>query len=183
MRKLLITAAVLAGITACSGDSPTAPAAAGSAANQSVQSSNGYFPGWHRTTQAEAGKFVPLNCQPREIATGSALIGPAGGVLQIGPHRLIIPAGALTERVLISGTVPQGKPFQIDLQPHGLHFRKAAGLILDASSCTDVPTIVYIVDQLTVGPPIRAIYSNWWKAIACPIWHFSGYMIALGEGE
>lgn len=186
MHRLIVSALALGAVLACSGDSPTAPVAAGSVAslnagNNGNGKKDGNLPGSHRTEQAMAGKFIPLNCQPKQIATGSAVIGPSGGILQIGPHRLIVPAGALTSPVRISGTVPEGRPFQIDLQPHGLQFRKAAGLILDASSCTDAPTIVYIVDQITVGPPIEAIYSNWWKAIACPIWHFSGYMISLGE--
>jgi hypothetical protein len=180
MRKLII-AVVFAALTACGGDSPTAPVAASPAASRS--GTTGYYPGSRLTGKVDEGKLVPLNCEPRKEASGSAVIGPAGGVLRIGTHRLIIPAGALTERVLVSATVPEGRQFQIDLQPHGLQFRKAAGLILDASSCTDVPTIVYIVDQITLGAPIPAFYSNWWKAIACPIWHFSGYMIALGEGE
>ena len=181
MRKL-ITAVVLTGAAACAGDAPTAPTApVASAPAANAFLGAGRYPGWARTDAAIAGKFTPLNCVPRQSSEGSALIGPKGGILRIGTHRLIVPAGALTEEVLISGTVPTGKPFEIDLQPHGLQFRKAAGLILDASSCTDVPTIVYIVDQYTLGPPIAAFYSNWWKAIACPIWHFSGYMIALGD--
>jgi hypothetical protein len=169
----------LLAVAACSGDGPTMPVAAAPSAN--AFRGLGSPPGSKRTSAAVAGAFVPLNCTPKQLATGSATIGPAGGVLQIGTHRLIVPAGALTNRVLISGTVPAGKPFEIDLQPHGLQFRKPAGLILDASSCVDVPTIVYIVDDVTLGPPIPAFYSNWWKAIACPIWHFSGYMIALGD--
>lgn len=104
-------------------------------------------------------------------------------MLRVGPHKLIVPAGALRSWVRISGTVPEGKPFQIDLQPHGLQFHKAAGLVLDATSCTDVPTIVYLIDQYNLGPPIRAMYSNWWLTIACPIWHFSGYMVAFSEGS
>ena len=175
-RSLALLALALA--AACSGDASTAPAAGGSHANAH---GSGDYAGWRRTPDATSGKFVPLNCTPKNEATGSALIGPEGGVLRIGTHRLIVPAGALTSKVTISGTVPAGRPFEIDLQPHGLKFRKAAGLILDASSCVDVPTIVYIVDQYNLGPPIAAFYSNWWKAIACPIWHFSGYMIALGD--
>lgn len=176
--RFLLASAALVGAAACSGDSPTTPVASGTSASATY--GTGYYPGWRRTDAATAGKFTPINCVPKVEAAGSALIGPAGGILRIGTHRLIVPAGALTEKVFISGTVPAGKPFEIDLQPHGLQFRKAAGLILDASSCTNVPTIVYLIDQYTQGPPIPAFYSNWWKAIACPIWHFSGYMIALG---
>jgi hypothetical protein len=186
MRKYTSAALTLAIAAACAVDGPTTPVASAPAAtaNRSHWNGNvdGNFPGWNRTPAAVAGTFVPLNCVPKELSEGSARIGPAGGILQIGNHRLIVPSGALTETVVISGTVPAGKPFEVDLQPHGLQFRKAAGLILDASSCTEVPTIVYIVDQFNLGPPIAAFYSNWWKAIACPIWHFSGYMIALGEG-
>ncbi len=179
--RFLLATLVLAAATACTGDTPTGPTAAGSSAAE--HRASGYYPGWRRTDRAAAGKFTPLNCIPREPAHGSAVIGPAGGVLDIGTHRLIVPAGALTENVLISGTVPEGKPLEIDLQPHGLQFRKAAGLILDASSCTSVPPIVYIIDQYNLGPPVLGFYSNWWKAIACPIWHFSGYMVAFDVGS
>ena len=189
-RILLLTLIVAA---ACTADAPTGPASMGGAhLDRSADSSGaGIFnpyrwsgdslPGSRRTADAIDGKFVPANCVPKESSRGSAVIGPNGGVLEIGTHRLIVPAGALSERVLISGTVPEGKPFEIDLQPHGLQFRKAAGLILDATSCTNVPEIVYIIDEFNLGPPIPAYYSAWWKAIACPIWHFSGYMIALGD--
>jgi hypothetical protein len=181
MRKFAFAALTLAAITACTGDAPTMPVA--SASSSTADRGQGYYPGQEKTFEIQSGKFVPLNCSPRRLAEGSAWIGPSGGVLQIGPHRLIVPAGALTRKVFISGTVPAGRPFQVDLQPHGLIFRKAAGLILDATSCVDVPDIVYLIDQYTQSPPIRAIYSEWWKAIACPIWHFSGYMVDLGEGS
>jgi hypothetical protein len=198
MRKLIISAFALAAVAACANDAPTAPpvdahpvAAANSAAsnghgNQAPQGSpngNQVPPGSHRTPDALSGKFIPLNCSPRHESYGAAWIGPSGGVLRIGNNRLIVPAGALTRKVLISGTVPEGKPFQVNLEPHGLQFRKAAGLILDATSCVDVPDIVYLIDQYTVSAPILATYSSWWKAIACPIWHFSGYAIAFGNGN
>ena len=66
---------------------------------------------------------------------------------------------------------------------HGLTFKKPAGLILDATSCVDVPTIVYLIDQVTVSAQIEAVYSNWWHTIACPIWHFSGYSVAFYAGS
>src|SRR5262245_6327173 len=120
MRKSTLILLTLAVAAACSSDAPTTPAApiaAAPAATANRGTGNGEFPGWRRTPDAVAGTFVPLNCAPRHSAQGSATIGPSGGVLQIGTHRLIVPAGALTQKVLISGTVPEGKPFQIDLQP------------------------------------------------------------------
>ena len=179
MRRYSLLLALLVA-AACSGDLPTAAVPDAGAAT--AYGTQGYFPGYRRTGAALSGQFTPISCVPRFAASCSALIGPRGGTLWVGRHRLIVPPGALLATVRISGTVPEGKPFEIDLQPHGLHFRKAAGLILDASSCVDVPTIVYLVDQYTVSPPIPAIYSEWWHTIACPIWHFSGYAIALGDG-
>ena len=180
MRKHFLAALALVATASC-GDAPTAPVATSAASASAHRGDYGHTPGSRRTGDAMSGKFVPINCVPRRSAQGSAIIGPSGGTLWIGRHRLIVPPGALTRPVRISGTVPAGKPFEIDLQPHGLQFRKAAGLVLDASSCVDVPTIVYLVDQYTVSPPIPAIFSTWWHTIACPIWHFSGYAILLGD--
>lgn len=177
MRKLILAAAASIAATACGGDMSMAPLAKSSSA-----AADKVYPGSRLTTYPSSGNFRSINCVPKESATGSAVIGPTGGTLWIGTHRLIVPAGALSENVEVSGSVPEGKPFEVDLQPHGLQFRKAAGLILDASSCTDVPSIVYLIDQETVSEPIEATYSTWWHTIACPIWHFSGYAIALGDG-
>lgn len=119
-------------------------------------------------------------CTPREPQYGTATIGPNGGELDVGPHRLIIPPGALQETVEISGTALEDSSTPtIDLEPHGLQFKKPAGLILDASNCTDVPDIVYINEIGVVSDPIPAVYSNWWHTIAAPINHFSGYAVAF----
>jgi hypothetical protein len=182
-RTILAPVAFVAALAAaaCTGDAPTAPVASGTSAV--AQRGQGWFPGQRRTSAMTSGKSTPINCVPKTSSVGTARIGASGGTLYIGRHRLIVPPGALTKPVQISGTVPAGKPFEIDLQPHGLQFRKAAGLILDASNCTNVPTIVYLIDQINVSPPIPAFYSNWWHTIACPIWHFSGYAIATGPTE
>jgi len=165
----------------CASDGPTSPAGPRASANH--WSGGSSLPGWHRTGQMLSGQATPKNCIPKVAAYGSASIGPTGGTLIIGTHKLIIPAGALDHKVTISGTVPNDKPFEINLEPHGLQFKKAAGLLLDASSCTDVPDIVYLIDQFTQSPPILAVYSSWWHTIACPIWHFSGYSVAFYDGS
>lgn len=179
LTSLALIAAVLA--ASCVADGPTGPVQGGAAA-----ANRGYgvsLPGSRRTAAIGSGQQTAINCIPRNPSYGTALIGAAGGDLIIGPHRLIVPPGALDHDVQISGTVPADKPFEINLEPHGLQFRKPAGLILDASSCTNVPTIVYLIDQLTVSDPIIALYSNFWHTIACPIWHFSGYSIAFNHDE
>ncbi len=119
-------------------------------------------------------------CTPRDPQYGTATVGPSGGELDIGPHRLVVPPGALQQTVEISGTVVEDAATPtIDLEPHGLQFKKPAGLILDASNCTDVPDVVYINEIGVVSDPIAAVYSNWWHTIAAPIDHFSGYAVAF----
>jgi hypothetical protein len=120
-----------------------------------------------------------IACAPRDPEYGTAVVGPNGGELVVGPHRVIIPPGALTQTVEISGTVPTDNSVSIYLEPTGLQFKKPVGLILDATSCADVPDAVY-VDELGVPSAyITATYSNWWHTVAAPIDHFSGYAIAF----
>ena len=118
-------------------------------------------------------------CEQRDAQYGTATIGPAGGELAAGPHRLIIPPGALNRTVVMSATVPEGGAATIIFEPHGLQFKKPAGLILDASNCLDVPDVVYINEIGVASAPIIATYSNWWRTIAAPIDHFSGYAVAF----
>ena len=120
-------------------------------------------------------------CTPRDPQYGTATIGPSGGELDVGASRLIIPPGALTRTVQVSGTVTADSTLRIDLQPTGLQFKKSAGLILDASNCLAVPDVVYINELGVASPPILAIYSTWWRTIAAPIDHFSGYAVAFEE--
>ena len=120
-----------------------------------------------------------LGCASREAQYGSATVGPQGGELDVGPHRVIIPAGALLVPTQIWGTVPSDTTVTIRLEPHGLQFRKPAGLILDASACSQVPNVIYIDELGNVAEHIQAVYSAWWHTVAAPIDHFSNYAIAM----
>jgi hypothetical protein len=132
--------------------------------------------GWPRII---AGGNGLAGCTPRAPQYGTATIGPSGGEIDVGRNRLIIPPGALTQTVHVTATTPQAATPTIIFQPHGLQFKKPAGLILDATSCVDVPAVVYINELGVASPPILAIYSNWWKTVAAPIDHFSGYAVAF----
>jgi len=175
---LVLAAAALSSGIGCAGTDTTSPtrlAKSGASADKgSVQPGSVGAP--HIITNG-AGL---IGCTPRDPQYGTATIGSNGGELVIGPHRLIIPPGALQQTVEVSGTIVEDSPNpRIDLEPHGLQFKKPAGLILDASNCTDVPDIVYINEIGVVSDPILAVYSNWWHTIAAPINHFSGYMVAF----
>jgi len=131
---------------------------------------------------ASSASFVLARCENRVPGSYAAVFGPAGGVLEFGGSRLIIPAGALRDRVTISATVMDSTTSRVELQPHGLQFAKPAGLQLGTTDCIlsnpDYPAIVYLSPTGDVLETIRAVYDPHWHTIASPIDHFSGY--ALG---
>ena len=124
-----------------------------------------------------------LHCTPRAAAGGSAIIGPGGGTVHIGFHRLTIPEGALAKRVLIQGTSPSDTVASVHLSPAGLRFATGhpATLRLDYSNCTHLPVarhIVYTTDDLQV---LEAEPSKDWDSYSVVdglVSHFSRYAIA-----
>jgi hypothetical protein len=124
-----------------------------------------------------------VGCTKRATFSDSGEFGPNGGTLWIGRNRLIIPPGALSERVTISGKIVGDTVAFLRFQPEGLHFKKPAGLILDATGCTlsqdGAADVVYIDDRGEIAEQIRATYNNAWHTVAAPIEHFSGYAIAF----
>src|SRR3989454_4216798 len=49
-----------------------------------------------------------LGCTPMPTATATQTVGPAGGVIRIGPHALSIPAGRPNTSVTLPGAAPPG---------------------------------------------------------------------------
>jgi hypothetical protein len=159
---------------ACATNEPTSPTA-------TSRFDKGGLPGSKPGVVALNGRMH--GCTPTDPQYGVATIGPSGGELVVGSSRLIVPPGALTTTVTISGRSGTDSVPAIYFEPHGLQFKKSAGLILDASSCTDVPDVVYLNDVIDPSPLIRAVYSSLWHTVAAPIDHFSGYEVAFREEE
>ena len=187
---LFVVAAALAGAAACGSSDATAPGRMTRSVHPSTRAADrdDDGDGEHDSDHVPGAVGAPYimtttggmqGCTPRDAQYGTATIGPAGGELDVGTDRLIIPPGALTETVQVSGSSPAGTTPTIFFQPHGLRFRKSAGLILDASNCTDVPSVVYLSELGVDSPPIVATYSTWWHTVAAPIDHFSGYAVAF----
>lgn len=176
MRRLSVSALVMCAVLAGCVDS-TAPRRLASDARASNNNA-GKVPGSVGAGLGN-GEGSLQGCTPRDAQYGTATIGPSGGELDVGSTRLIIPPGALTKIVQVSGTSPAGGTPTVIFEPSGLQFKKPAGLIIDASNCTDVPDVVYVDDLGGISPPIAAVYSNWWHTVAAPIDHFSGYAVAF----
>src|SRR5437867_8645438 len=96
---LALIAAV--GVIGCRADSPFAVPPA-PAADQTVDS-------------ALQGLSL-LRCIPLPADTATQTIGPWGGSLQVGPHRLIVPAGALATPVTITAVLPRDSVNRIVFQ-------------------------------------------------------------------
>ncbi|HEX4561976.1 MAG TPA: hypothetical protein VH113_09120, partial [Gemmatimonadales bacterium] len=76
-----------------------------------------------------------LRCSPLPPATSTATIGPLGGTLKVGPHTLVVPAGALADNVTITGALASGSYNAVTFQPEGLQFARSASLTMSYANC------------------------------------------------
>jgi hypothetical protein len=96
---------------------------------------------------AEGETFVP--CAPLPFDAEAQIVGPAGGVFQFGPHRLQVPAGALSTLTSIGVMVTSALKSEVVLTPHGLQFAAPVRLTLAYGHCDPVaaPRVAYIDDE------------------------------------
>jgi hypothetical protein len=121
-----------------------------------------------------------LHCVQTEPRTASAVIGPEGGTLRIGRHRLIVPAGALRERTLITGTVPGDSSATVLFEPSGLKFKAPAILVVSVSGCEAPPvdpSVIYIDDAGRPVEELPSVFDRTREEVTAPIHHFSGYQV------
>lgn len=133
------------------------------------------------------GKLVGtlLQCSPQPLAADTAVMGPAGGVLNIGRHKFVVPAGALSSPVRIIGTAPVDHVVSVQFQPEGLQFnpRHLPQLTLDYSSCPLVPAllpkrIAYTDSKLNILSYLLSIDNLLQRRVTGSVPHFSRYAVA-----
>lgn len=129
--------------------------------------------------------FIPelLRCEPQDYAGDAALIGPSGGTLNVGPHRLQIPAGALDHEVVITAVAPVSDLIEVDFQPEGLQFDRQAQLTLSYSQCVQpLGWGDLFIAYLGGGDQILEITPSWdnkgLKSVVGLLDHFSRYAVA-----
>jgi hypothetical protein len=188
--------AVVAGAIACSPDSasaPTAPPPAPVAAS-APRALLGLDPILTTTTTVVTGTVTTLDntvssllgllstCSQQDQLKAGKYIGIYGGSITIGSHKLVVPAGALSQTVYITATQQSGTVVEIDFQPHGLKFAKPATLSLDYSSCStssgSAQSIVYVNDSNQIVEVRPSTDNTGSDVVAAPINHFSGYAVA-----
>ena len=126
-----------------------------------------------------------LACAPQPYAADTEVVGPAGGTLHIGPHRLVIPAGALDQAVRIFGDAPADTVVSVRFQPEGLQFNSThpPRLTLDYSACGLVHNllpkrIAYTNDQLGILSYLLSVDDLLHEQVSADLHHFSRYAVA-----
>lgn len=123
-----------------------------------------------------------VSCNVTTTHSASAEIGPAGGVLWVGPHRLYVPPKALTETVRISAVAPRGNYVQIQFEPEGLEFQRPTMLSVSYRDCSLLSPwrlrVVYVNDNLEILEVLPTVTSILTRTANAPVDHFSRYMLA-----
>jgi hypothetical protein len=122
-----------------------------------------------------------LSCPTPRSYSASKVIGPAGGVIKVGPHSLTIPRGALASYVTISAVAPKGDIVSVNFEPHGLRFQQPTALTLSYNECglvNNLPVVVYMDGDRKVLEVLSSVNSGGTRTVTGKLDHFSAYAIA-----
>lgn len=119
-------------------------------------------------------------CEPKDYDFDMAVIGPQGGSLEVGHHKLVIPRGALTQNTLITMERPSSLLIEVEFSPHGTTFLVAPTLELDYSECYLPADHEYRVAYTSENGKVLeyAVSADKGGHVQAYIWHFSRYAIA-----
>ena len=124
-----------------------------------------------------------LTCRPLPYDSTTQTVGPDGGTIQIGPHALVIPAGALVSPTLITAVAPPGSVDAVRFQPEGLQFEVAAYLTMSYANCSLLGSlapkrIAYTTDALGIVEYLLSADNLFARQVTGELHHFSEYAIA-----
>jgi hypothetical protein len=166
-------------LAACAGESfPTAPRSSVGPADDTPAADTSATVADTSTTSS-----APLyRCATPSIGSVSKVIGAQGGEVNLGPHSLKIPTGALQKDVTITATVQAGEYVRVDFEPHGLQFDRPVELTLSYEHCTTRPPkaryVAYVDDVGNVLELLEVNFHRSGTAVETRLKHFSGYAIA-----
>jgi len=161
-----------AAIAACA-DAPSSPGATVPSTSQSRIRAAG-----RRPAELNGYAYGLVRCQRPGPVQRSAVIGPEGGTLRIGDTYLVVPAGALSERVRITATVLDTIA-AVEVQPHGLRFALPVRLAIDVRECSvreeQHPVLLYLDDDGEVRETLPGHLDEDSESFLSRIVHFSVY--------
>lgn len=126
---------------------------------------------------------VITRCKPQPYASNSGWIGPKGGILRAGKHRLWVPAGALSEATWITMETPSGSLNRVVFGPEGLTFndRYPAHLVMSYQNCEVSPGagqgIAYVNESLSIIEVTASDDNQSSLTVDAKLLHFSDYVL------
>jgi hypothetical protein len=122
-----------------------------------------------------------LVCSPQPYAVTTATIGPKGGEIRVGTHRLVIPKDAVSKKTRITAEQISGSTNSIRFSPEGFRFEKSAQLTMTYDNCALVllqKKIVFTSEKLKILEVLTSLDLFKKKTVSAPIDHFSRYALA-----
>jgi hypothetical protein len=122
-----------------------------------------------------------LSCSPQPYAVTTQTVGPDGGVIVVGTHRLSIPRGALDRRVTIKAEQVRDRVNSVRFSPEGLRFKREAKLTLSYRNCSPLmllKRVVYVNELLRILDLLPSRDDRINKTVTGDIKHFSRYAVA-----
>jgi hypothetical protein len=124
-----------------------------------------------------------LRCRPLPEATATETIGPGGGAIEVGPHVLWVPPGALDEPVTITAHAPSDDVNSIEFTPKGLEFERSAWLTMSYANCNLLgrllpKRIAYTDNLLNILYYLLSIDNIFTKRVTGRVDHFSKYAVS-----
>lgn len=121
-----------------------------------------------------------LLCEPERYLATVQIVGPQGGVVRVGQHRLEIPRNALRKSTVITAERVTGQVASVRFSPHGLEFDRSATLTMSYDHCSPAERnrMAYTNEKLEIleYPPSRDDRLN--EEVEAKIDHFSRYAVA-----
>ena len=124
-----------------------------------------------------------LKCTPLPEESVTQEVGPEGGIIQVGPHTLRIPEGALSSPVSITAVMPSDTVNRVNFQPEGLTFDEPAWLTLSYANCEGIGTwlpkrVVYTNPSLEILEILFSLTNPFAQRVTGRVTHFSDYAVA-----
>ncbi len=127
-----------------------------------------------------------LSCAALPAKSESSSVGLLGGVIRVGPHKLVIPPGAVLSRTTITARISDGDTSNsIQFSPEGLKFRVPPVLVISYANCTvsggmlGLLQFAYTTDDLSsILEILPAVANPFNQTVVGTISHFSRYAVA-----
>lgn len=138
----------------------------------------------HRGGRGRVQPASLVTCSDLPTKSQTRTIGPWGGTISAGPHKLSIPRGALERPTEITMTVTSSRGVnEVDFEPEGLEFEQPVSLTMSYANCDisdkEAPYgIAYVDNALNFRYYVASFDDMQGRRVTGSIEHFSTYAVA-----